>query len=107
MADAFNEVLAKLRGWDLENPPEATVIETLATEFQAVTDQRDGAAVIISERDAKISELAGEVSRLKGENYDLAIRVGIKNPEDEPGKQDDNNSQSRGIHGLFRKVNKA
>ena len=107
MADAFQEVLAKLRGWDTENPPEASMIETLATEYQAVTDQRDGATVLISERDEQISELAREVSRLKGENYDLAIRVGIKSAEDDTDKKDDNNSQPRGIHGLFRKVNKA
>ena len=107
MADTFNEVLAKLRGWDREAPPEPSMIETLATEFQAVTDQRDGATVLISERDAKISELAGEVSRLKGENYDLAIRVGFKEPEDNSGENNEDDNQPRGIHGLFRKVNKA
>ena len=83
------------------------MIETLATEYQAVTDQRDGATVLISERDEQISELTREVSRLKGENYDLAIRVGIKSAEDESDKKEDSNSQPRGIHGLFRKVNKA
>ena len=82
------------------------MIETLATEFQAVTDQRDGATVQISERDSRISELTAEVSRLKGENYDLAIRVGFKEPEDNSGDNEDDN-QPRGVLGLFRKVNKA
>ena len=83
------------------------MIETLATEYQAVTDQRDGATVLISERDEQISELTREVSRLKGENYDLAIRVGIKSAEDDSDKKNDSDSQPRGINGLFRKVNKA
>ena len=106
MADAFHEVLAKLRGWDQEDPPEPSMIETLATEFQAVTDQRDGATVQLSERDSRITELAAEVSRLKSENYDLAIRVGFKEPEDNSGEKNDDN-QPRGVLGLFRKVNKA
>lgn len=106
MADEFHEVLAKLRGWDPEAPPEPSMIETLATEFQAVTDQRDGATVQISERDSRISELTAEVSRLKGENYDLAIRVGFKEPEDNSGDNEDDN-QPRGVLGLFRKVSKA
>ena len=107
MADAFHEVLAKLRGWDQEDPPEPSMIETLATEFQAVTDQRDGATVQLSERDSRITELAAEVSRLKSENYDLAIRVGFKEPEDNSGEDKEDDNQSRGVLGLFRKVNKA
>lgn len=83
------------------------MIETLATEFQAVTDQRDGATVQLSERDTRISELTAEVSRLKSENYDLAIRVGFKEPEDNSGTNNDDDNQSRGVLGLFRKVNKA
>lgn len=83
------------------------MIETLATEFQAVTDQRDGATVQLSERDSRITELAAEVSRLKSENYDLAIRVGFKEPEDNSGVDKEDDNQSRGVLGLFRKVNKA
>ena len=103
---AFDDVLASIRGWDQEEPPPADVFDQLATEYRAVTDQRDGATVQISERDSKISELAAEVSRLKSENYDLAIRVGFKEPEDNSGEDKEDN-QSRGVLGLFRKVNKA
>ena len=103
---AFDDVLASIRGWDQEEPPPADVFDQLATEYRAVTDQRDGATVQISERDSRISELAAEVSRLKSENYDLAIRVGFKEPEDNSGEKNDDN-QSRGVLGLFRKVNKA
>ena len=103
---AFDDVLASIRGWDQEEPPPADVFDQLATEYRAVTDQRDGATVQISERDSRISELAAEVSRLKSENYDLAIRVGFKEPEDNSGENNDDN-QSRGVLGLFRKVNKA
>ena len=103
---AFDDVLASIRGWDQEEPPPADVFDQLATEYRAVTDQRDGATVQISERDSKISELAAEVSRLKSENYDLAIRVGFKEPEDNSGENNEDN-QSRGVLGLFRKVNKA
>ena len=102
----FDDVLASIRGWDQEEPPPADVFDQLATEYRAVTDQRDGATVQISERDSRISELAAEVSRLKSENYDLAIRVGFKEPEDNSGENNDDN-QSRGVLGLFRKVNKA
>ena len=104
---AFDDVLASLRGWDQEEPPPADVFDQLATEYRAVTDQRDGATVQISERDSRISELAAEVSRLKSENYDLAIRVGFKEPEDNSGENKDDDNQSRGVLGLFRKVNKA
>ena len=103
---AFDDVLASIRGWDQEEPPPADVFDQLATEYRAVTDQRDGATVQISERDSRISELAAEVSRLKSENYDLAIRVGFKEPEDNSGEKNDDN-QPRGVLGLFRKVNKA
>ena len=103
---AFDDVLASIRGWDQEEPPPADVFDQLATEYRAVTDQRDGATVQISERDSRISELAAEVSRLKSENYDLAIRVGFKEPEDNSGEDKEDN-QSRGVLGLFRKVNKA
>ena len=103
---AFDDVLASIRGWDQEEPPPADVFDQLATEYRAVTDQRDGATVQISERDSRISELAAEVSRLKSENYDLAIRVGFKEPEDNSGENNEDN-QSRGVLGLFRKVNKA
>ena len=103
---AFDDVLASIRGWDQEEPPPADVFDQLATEYRAVTDQRDGATVQISERDSRISELAAEVSRLKSENYDLAIRVGFKEPEDNSGESNDDNP-SRGVLGLFRKVNKA
>ena len=103
---AFDDVLASIRGWDQEEPPPADAFDQLATEYRAVTDQRDGATVQISERDSRISELAAEVSRLKSENYDLAIRVGFKEPEDNSGENNDDN-QSRGVLGLFRKVNKA
>ena len=104
---AFDDVLASIRGWDQEEPPPADVFDQLATEYRAVTDQRDGATVQISERDSRISELAAEVSRLKSENYDLAIRVGFKEPEDNSGANNDDDNQSRGVLGLFRKVNKA
>ena len=104
---AFDDVLASIRGWDQEEPPPADVFDQLATEYRAVTDQRDGATVQISERDSKISELAAEVSRLKSENYDLAIRVGFKEPEDNSGEDKEDDNQSRGVLGLFRKVNKA
>ena len=104
---AFDDVLASIRGWDQEEPPPADVFDQLATEYRAVTDQRDGATVQISERDSRISELAAEVSRLKSENYDLAIRVGFKEPEDNSGTNNDDDNQSRGVLGLFRKVNKA
>ena len=103
---AFDDVLASIRGWDQEEPPPADVFDQLATEYRAVTDQRDGATVQISERDSRISELTAEVSRLKSENYDLAIRVGFKEPEDNSGEDKEDN-QSRGVLGLFRKVNKA
>ena len=109
---AFDDVLASIRGVD--TPPPSDVLDTLETEYKtlvtelhSVTDQRDGATVQISERDSSISELAAEVSRLKGENYDLAIRVGFKEPEDNSGENKDDDNQPRGIHGLFRKVNKA
>ena len=104
---AFDDVLASIRGWDQEEPPPADVFDQLATEYRAVTDQRDGATVQISERDSRISELAAEVSRLKSENYDLAIRVGFKEPEDNSGEDKEDDNQSRGVLGLFRKVNKA
>ena len=104
---AFDDVLASIRGWDQEEPPPADVFDQLATEYRAVTDQRDGATVQISERDSKISELAAEVSRLKSENYDLAIRVGFKEPEDNSGENKEDDNESRGVLGLFRKVNKA
>lgn len=104
---AFDDVLASIRGWDQEEPPPADVFDQLATEYRAVTDQRDGATVQISERDSRISELAAEVSRLKSENYDLAIRVGFKEPEDNSGAKNEDDNQSRGVLGLFRKVNKA
>ena len=108
---AFDDVLASIRGTDTPPPSDAldtleTEYNTLVTEFRSVTDQRDGATVQISERDSRISELAAEVSRLKSENYDLAIRVGFKEPEDNSGENNDDN-QSRGVLGLFRKVNKA
>ena len=103
---AFDDVLASIRGWDQEEPPPADVFDQLATEYRAVTDQRDGATVQISERDSRISELTAEVSRLKSENYDLAIRVGFKEPEDNSGEGKEDN-QPRGVLGLFRKVNKA
>ena len=104
---AFDDVLASIRGWDQEEPPPADVFDQLATEYRAVTDQRDGATVQISERDTRISELTAEVSRLKSENYDLAIRVGFKEPEDNSGEDKEDNNESRGVLGLFRKVNKA
>ena len=104
---AFDDVLASIRGWDQEEPPPADVFDQLATEYRAVTDQRDGATVQLSERDSRITELAAEVSRLKSENYDLAIRVGFKEPEDNSGEDKEDDNQSRGVLGLFRKVNKA
>lgn len=108
---AFDDVLASIRGADTPPPSDAldtleTEYNTLVTEFRSVTDQRDGAAVQISERDSRISELSAEVSRLKSENYDLAIRVGFKEPEDNSGENNEDN-QPRGVLGLFRKVNKA
>ena len=108
---AFDDVLASIRGADTPPPSdELDALETeykkLATDYLSVTDQRDGATVQISERDSRISELAAEVSRLKGENYDLAIRVGFKEPEDNSGESNDDN-QPQGVLGLFRKVNKA
>lgn len=109
---AFDDVLARIRGTDTPPPADAldalaTEYNALATEFQAVTDQRDGATVQISERDSRISELAAEVARLKGENYDLAIRVGFKEPEDNSGANIEDDNQPQGVLGLFRKVNKA
>ena len=109
---AFDDVLASIRGAETPLPSDVldtleTEYNTLVTEFRSVTDQRDGATVQISERDSRITELAAEVSRLKSENYDLAIRVGFKEPEDNSGENKDDNNQSRGVLGLFRKVNKA
>ena len=109
---AFDDVLARIRGADTLPPTDALdALESeytkLATDYQSVTDQRDGATVQISERDKQISELAAEVSRLKGENYDLAIRVGFKEPEDNSGENKKDDNQPQGVLGLFRKVNKA
>ena len=109
---AFDDVLARIRGADTPPPTDAldaleTEYKKLATDYLSVTDQRDGATVQISERDKQISELAAEVSRLKGENYDLAIRVGFKEPEDNSGENKTDDNQPQGVLGLFRKVNKA
>ena len=100
MAD-FNDVLGQLRAWKPEDDspaPPATLYDDLAREYQRLADQRDGATVTLTERQEALTAKEAEIARLKGENYDLASRIGFssekeseKVPEEKP----------RGIEGLF------
>jgi len=72
MAD-FKELLAQIREHTGEEPLPVTVYEQLASEYQGVVDQRDGATVQLQENATGIAQSQAEVSRLKSANYDLVI----------------------------------
>ena len=95
MAEQFDEYLDTLRGWDgNENLPES-VISGIEKGYQAVIDQRDGAAVTIDDLRKTNESLLGEVNRLKSENYDLALSKGAEK------EVPDSKEPPKGVIGLF------
>ena len=102
---AFDEVLAQLREGiaGVEAPVPTQLFDDLAGEYQRLVDQRDGATVTLTEREQALAEKDREISRLKGENYDLASRIGFKTEEP---KNDDPPEKPRGIEGLFQRRRK-
>lgn len=103
---AFEDALSQLRGWDGsgESAPPDQLWNDLATAYQAVVDQRDGAAKLLIDSAAVKDGLTQEVARLKGENYDLASRIGFKT--EDPPAGDETNKRPTGIDGLFVRRNK-
>ena len=99
---AFDDVLGQLRQWkpgeDSPVPP-ATLYDDLASAYQALVDQRDGAKVILSEKESLLSARDAEISRLKGENYDLASRIGFTDDKTQDKAPEEN--RPSGIDGLF------
>ena len=97
---AFDDVLGQLRAWkpgdDTPVPP-PTLYDDLAREYQRLADQRDGATVNLTEKDGLLSEREKEIARLKGENYDLASRIGFTTEE----KKETHEEKPSGINGLF------
>lgn len=93
---AFDDVLGQLREWDSEESP-ASLLDSLATEYRTVADQRDGASVLISERDQTIANLTSEVSRLKSEYYDLTVKNSA------PNENENIDDAPTGIASLFTK----
>lgn len=98
----FHDVLKSIREWSGEESPSPDLYDELSGEYQKLVDQRDGATVLIAERDTRIQEMDAEVKRLKGENYDLSVAAGAKEPEDPPETE----TRPHGIMGLFERRNK-
>lgn len=97
----FHEVLSSIQNWEGDERPSPDLYDSLSSEYQSLVDARDGASVVIAEKDTRIQELIADNQRLKADNYDLSVRAGAKEPDevsiDPPAPQ--------GILGLFeRKV---
>ena len=100
MADAFKEMLAQIRASAGESPEVLSTVDALETEYVNTVTQFDGATVRLSERDTALAESKAEIARLKGENYDLSIKVQASPHEDNKSDQDEDDEPT-GIVSMF------
>lgn len=95
----FHEIVNRLRnpGEDEEVPD--TIFDDLTTHYNTAFE---GWNNTVSERDAEIQRLSGEVSRLKSANYDLLTRVSTGNePLNGADDADDDNPVT--VTSLFKR----
>ena len=97
----FHEIVNRLRTSvpaDAEDIPD-TIFDDLTTHYDTAFE---GWNSTVSERDAQIERLNGEVSRLKSANYDLLTRVSTGNePLNGADDADDDNPVT--VSSLFKR----
>ncbi len=95
----FHELVNRLRNPGDEELPD-TIFDDLTTTYDTAFEGWNG---VVSEKDADIQRLTGEVSRLKSANYDLLTKVSTGTDPIDGNGPDDADDPPVTINTLFKR----
>lgn len=96
----FHELVNRLRNPGDEEVPD-TIFDDLTTTYDTAFEGWNG---VVSQKDAELQRLNGEVSRLKSANYDLLTKVSNgTDPIDDANGSDDEIESKPTLSTLFKR----
>lgn len=94
----FHEMVRQLREAGEDGPPE-TIYDELSSAYTLLVE---GSASKVAELQSEIENRETEISRLKGQNFDLLMASGVSRDSDDENDETENNQESlTGIDALF------